>query len=257
MPEVSTRVEVTNPENVERVILDPELFLKSLPGARILDPTELIVEVKFPIFLFSTKDQYKVVLRTERNSYLYHLKGNKSEVKLYVRPLGKIIELNVQYSGRFGRLVGFEFKKFGENLAMNLEKQIDSLPRISLRKKGEEVFEIDFEDPEDFKRKFYRFLLVGTDELLVSEGGLIDLLNDILSEMGGSGTYYVSGVSPDGSKRFQVVIQDGKLTSARFSEGNESMTAVLSRNPGELESVVAKVDGDFVVNVWKKLEVVG
>jgi len=255
MPAALEKIPISSPENLERVLLDPELFLRAIPNASLLSERRLLVRVSFRLFLFSTADEYRVTFYTEKGGYSYEFRGKKSTLRFLLRPEGRELIIKTTYEGRFKRLVGLEFRKFAERLARNLEKLIEELPEVSRERKEEGLFEVNFEDPTDFKRKLYCFLLLRTEEFFVSQNTLEQLLPHLTQ--GEKGIFYISGISPDGKKRFQVVSQEGKVTSVRYVEDGRLRIARLSLNPREIDRILRDIAGDFVVNVWKKIGRVG
>ena len=251
MPRAVEKVRVSNPDNLERVLLNPELFVGAIPNASVLKSREmLLVRVPFRLFLFSTRDDYRVTFYAERDGYAYEFNGRKSRLVFKLKPEGDELQVEMTYEGRLKRLVGLEFRRFAEELAVNLEGLIDELSAEVARKVEGGVFEVNFDDPADFKRKLYGFLLEGTEDLLVSEEALQQVAGHLVGE---SGVYYISGTSLDGRKRFQLVLQDGKPTSVKFVENGRLRVARLSLNPNELERIIRDVSGDFVVNIWRKV----
>ena len=255
MPMAVERVPVSNPENLERVLLNPELFIRALPNASMLSERELIVKVRFRLFLLSTADEYRVTFYAERDGYSYRFEGKRSSLVFHLKPEGKDLVVKAVYDGRFKRLVGFEFRRFAEQLAKNLEDLIKELPPAFKPKKEEGIFEVNFDDPADFKRKLYGFLLLRTEEFFVSEGTLRQLILHITG--GEKGIFYISGTSANAQRRFQVVLQDHEPTSVRYVESGRTRVARVSLNPHEIDRILRFISGDFSINVWKKVGRVG
>jgi len=251
MPKAVEKVHISNPDNLERVLLNPELFAKAIPKASLQGSQDgLVVRVPLKLFLFSTRDDYRVTFYAERDGYAYELRGRKGRLLFKMKPEGEDLKVEMTYEGRFKRLVGLEFRKFAEELAENLERLIEEIPPSFQRKVEDGTFEVDFDDPEDFKKKLYGFLLERTEDVLISEGTLLQVARHMV---GDEGTYYISGTSLDGSKRFQMVLQDGKPTSVKFVENGRARIGRLSLNPNELERIIRGISGNFVVNVWRKV----
>ena len=252
MPTAMERVKVSNPENLERVLLNPELFIRAIPNSTVVsEGGELRVRIGFKLFLFSARDDYTVTFYTERKGYVYEFKGKKSRLTFRLRPEKDELVVEAIYDGRLKRLIGLEFRKFAEQLAENLEALFMEIPPAFKRRVEEGTFEVDFENPQDFKRKLYGFLLEKTEEVLISEGTLLQVAKHLIGDF--KGVYYLSGISTDGKRRFQLVLQDGKPTSVRYVDDGKSRIARLSLNPSEIERIIKDVAGDFVINIWRKV----
>ena len=244
-------IPVSNHENIERVLLNPELFVRAIPGASLVSEKELIIRIPLKLIFIKMSDEYKLTFYSDRSGYSYELKGLRGYLLFHFSLKGEGLEISVVYDGLFKSLIGLRFREFAEELAKNLEQLISELPKSAERRVTEGIFEVNFDDPEDFKRKLYGFLLLRTEEFFVSEDTLPGLLPHIVGEE--NGIFYISGISPDGRKRFQLVLQDGKPTSVRYLEEGKLRIARLSLNPREIERVMRLVSGDFIINIWKKV----
>ena len=153
-----------------------------------------------------------------------------------MKPEESKLVIETLYDGKLKRLVGFEFRKFAKQLARNLEELIRELPQPFQHRREEGNFEVDFEDSGDFKRKLYRFSLEKTEDIPISEEALFQVVGHLIGKK--EGVYYVSGTSPGGKRRFQLVLQDRKPTSVRYVEDGRSRVGRLSFNPSKMERII-------------------
>ncbi|WP_456369169.1 hypothetical protein [Thermococcus sp.] len=252
MPVAEHVISLSDPEGAERAILSREAFLHSIPNSEIVDPSRGLVRIHFKVWFLSISDVYSTTLETTRKAYVYHLKGTRSRLTIELTPEKKSLRVVVTYTGFLSRLVSSYFKKWSEELVRNLEKIIESLPRVKeLEEKGG-IIEVDFEDPESFKRNLYRFMLLRSEKIAIGKKSFPNVLNYLIGEDRES-VYYISGITKDGSRRFQVLVQNGNVTSVLYVENDRTRKALFSKNPADIGVILNDIDGEFLVNVWKKV----
>jgi hypothetical protein len=252
MPVAEYKIEVPDVEDVERAILSREAFLRSIPNSEVIDPIRGRIRVHFKVWFLTISDVYSVKLETRRKAYIYNLNGSRSNLKIEMIPEKKSLGIVVTYTGFLSRLVSSYFKRWSEELVRNLEKMIESLPKTKeLEEKGE-IIEVDFEDLESFKRNLYRFMLLRSVEMDINKNALSSVF-DYLTGGDRDSVYYISGITKDGNGRFQVILQNGTVTSVLYSEGETVRKAFISKNPGDVDVILNDVEGDFLINVWKKV----
>jgi len=252
MPVAEYKIEVSDVEGAEKAVLSREAFLRSIPSSEIVDPLKGNIRIHFKVWFLGFSDVYSVKLETTRRAYIYHLKGERSELTMEITPEQKSLRVVITYTGFLRRLVSSYFKKWSEDLVRNLEKMIETLPSTKeLEEKGN-LIEVDFEDPESFKRNLYRFMLLGSEEISINKDSLPGVL-DYITGGDREAVYYISGTTKDGKKRFQVLLQNGTVTSVLSIEGERARKALLSKNPGDIGIILNDVEGDFLINIWKKV----
>lgn len=178
------------------------------------------VQLGFRRMLIPFRDWYNIKTRTDQGGVTVLMEGERSRITVEVPWDGKP---GAKYKGPRGWVVKPALGKIVEAVAEIVEECVAGASRFDKSSSADSKGNIDYSEKlrsiSWITRFIMKSILLRSEDVVVSRGGLVSILEDIVTEYGNK--YKVIYVSGTGLATFRVLFIDGRLRGVYVNAAGE------------------------------------
>jgi len=205
----------------------------------VVEVEKNIIKMKFTrMLLFSFESKFSIQPSFIGNGLVeYKLIDNKDNTfKIIFSAEGKKgVKISLSYSGEKEWIVGKGLQRILSEISTGVSKEI---PKVQIKEQGQDYSE-NLAKISYLSKLIMKSRLVKSQETNITEGGLVDYLQELISEFSEYPVIYISG---SGSSTFRILFVNGTLKGIYvLKEGKDYF--------GD-ENILNKLSGNFKIHVY-------